>query len=140
MHQLLLRGVHQGVHGAEVAGDGAGGLLPHLPDAQAVQQAAQVVGLGVLNGPDQVLRRFLPHAVQLRNVCGVEAVKVCRIPDQAAVHQLLHHRRAKALDVHGVPAGKVGQVPQQLGGTFRTGAADGGAVRIPHTGQVSGNT
>ena len=33
---------------------------------------------------------------------------------QPRVHQVLHHRDAQALDVHGVPAGEVGQIAQQL--------------------------
>ncbi|CAN4048862.1 Sigma-70 family RNA polymerase sigma factor, partial [Dysosmobacter welbionis] len=131
LRQRLLCGGHQRVHGAEVGGEGLGGLLPHLPDAQAVQQAAQVVGLGVLNGPDQVLRGLLPHPVQLGHVRGVEAVQVRGVGDQPGVDQLLDHRRTAAVDVHGVPAGEVGEVPQQLGRALRAGAAQGRAVLVP---------
>ena len=114
-----------------MGGEGLGGLLPHLPDAQAVQQAAQVVGLGVLNGLDQVLRGLLPHPVQLGHVRGVEAVQVRGVGDQPGVDQLLDHRRTAAVDVHGVPAGEVGEVPQQLGRALRAGAAQGRAVLVP---------
>ena len=109
----------------------SGGLLPDLTDAQAVDQLAEVIGLGFFNGPDQILRRLRPHAVQLGHVLCMEVIEIRHIDDEAVFHQLSHHRRAEALNVHGVPAGKVGDVPLKLGGTLRAGAAEGRAVLVP---------
>ena len=73
----------------------------------------------------------LSHAVQLRHLAGVQEVQVPRRLHQARAHQVLHHRDAQPVDVHGVPAGKVGQVAQQLGGALGPGAADVGPVLLP---------
>ena len=112
-------------------GQHGGGLLPHLTDAQAVDQLAEVIGFGFFNGPDQILRRLRPHAVQLGHILRMKVIEIRHIDDEAVFHQLSHHRRAEALNVHGVPAGKVGDVPLKLGGTLRAGAAEGRAVLVP---------
>ena len=113
-------------------GQHSGGLLPHLTDAQAVDQLAEVIGFGFFNGPDQILRRLRPHAVQLGHILRTEVIEIRHVDDESVFHQLGHHRRAKALNVHGVPAGKVGDVPLKLGRALRAGAAEGRAVLIPH--------
>ena len=112
-------------------GQHSGGLLPHLTDAQAVDQLAEVVGLGFFNGPDQILRRLRPHAVQLGHILCMKVIEIRHVDDESVFHHLGHHRRAKALNVHGVPAGKVGDVPLKLGGALGAGAAEGRAVLVP---------
>ena len=69
-----------------MGGQHLGGLLSHLADTEAVDQAAKVVGLGFLNSPNQVLCRLGAHAVQLCNICCVETVKVSGIADKSTVH------------------------------------------------------
>ena len=61
----------------------------------------------------------------------MKVIEIRHVGDESVFHQLGHHRRAKALNVHGVPAGKVGDVPLKLGGTLRAGAAEGRAVLVP---------
>ena len=51
--------------------------------------------------------------------------------DKAAVHQRLDHRRTHTVDIHGAAAGKMGQVPQQLGRALRTSTANGRTVLVP---------
>ena len=55
------------------------------------------------------------------------------------IHQHFHHGGAKALNVHGIPAGKVGQVAKKLRRALCTGTANVRAVLIPsHRGAAHG--
>ena len=132
LRQRLLRGCHQGIHGAKMHGQHLGRLLTYLTDAQAVDQLGEVVLLGLGDGTNQVVRRLFAHPVQLGHVLCTQAVQICRIGHQAIVHQLLEHRGAAAVNIHGVPAGEMGEVAQQLCRALRTGAAQRSAVLIPH--------
>ena len=50
--------------------------------------------------------------------------------NQILFNQCVHNGGTEAVDVHGVPADKVSNVPAELGGTLRTGAAQEGAIFI----------
>ena len=80
---------------------------------------------------DGVPGGLVPHAVQLGDVLHGEGVEVRRVVDQAGVHHLLQHRRAHAVDIHGLPGGEVAEVPQKLRRAFRPGAAGGGLPGLP---------
>ena len=137
--ELLQGGALDGVQGVEPGGQDFARLLPHLPDAEGVQQPGQVLLLGALNGGDQVLGGLLAHPLQGLHVLRLQEVQVPGGLDQTGVHQVLHHGDAQALNVHGVPGGEVGQIPQQLGGALGPGAADVGPVFVPlHRGPAHG--
>ena len=119
------------VQGAEALGQDLARLLPHLADAEGKEQPGQVLALGLLDGGEQVLGGFFAHALQLGHVLLAEEIQVAGGLDQPRLYQVLHHRDAQTLNVHGIPAGKVGQVAQQLSGTLGPGTADVGAVLIP---------
>ena len=74
---------------------------------------------------------FFAHAVQLCNILDLQSIEIGGRLNQTGLNQLIQHRRAQAVNIHGVAGGKVGQIPQPLGGTLRAGTADGGAVFIP---------
>ena len=50
--------------------------------------------------------------------------------NQILLNQRIHDGAAKALNIHGIPADKMGDVPAQLCGAFRAGAAQERAVLI----------
>ena len=83
---------------------------------------------------------FLSHAVQCRNVGGLQGVKVGRRFDQTGLHQGSHHRFAQTLHIHGVTAGKMGQGAQQLGRAVDVGAAQHRLVLIPDGRGTAGRT
>ena len=64
--QLLQRRVHDGVQATEMACQRLGGGLAHVPDAQAEQKARQRGLLRLLQRINDVLRRFVGHAVERR--------------------------------------------------------------------------
>ena len=129
--KLLLRSGRQGIKGPEVGGQGLPRLLPHLPDPQGIQQPLQPPSPALIDGPQGVLRRFVPHALQGGKLVLCQKVQVRWAPDHLPLDELAHDRRPDALNVHGVPAGEVGQVPVELGGTLRPRAAQEGPVLIP---------
>ena len=131
---------HQGVQTAELTGQHLPRLLPHLPDAEGKEQPGKVVFLGALNGGNEIIRTLLAHPLQIGHVLRLEGVEVAGAFHQTGIDQTFHHRRAKALDVHGVPAGKVGQVAQQLGRALRAGAADVSPVLVPGHGSPAHRT
>ena len=57
-------------------------------------------------------------------------VQVAGPLDQTGAHQILHHRGAQALDIHGVPTGEVDQMAQELGRALCAGAADVGPILV----------
>ena len=74
--QLLLRGLGQGLHGAEAAGQDLGGLFAHLPDAQGENQTPQVVVPAFIDGGHGVGGGLLAHALQGGDVGGGQVVQV----------------------------------------------------------------
>ena len=129
--ELLLRGGGQGVKGPEVGGQDLPRLLSHLPDAQGVEEPLQSPVPAGGDGRHQIGGGLLPHPVQGGQLLLPEEVEVRRALHQPPVNELGHDGGTQPLDVHGVPAGKVGQVPVELGGALRPGTADGRAVRVP---------
>ena len=69
--------------------------------------------------------------IQRSNIGGGQIIQVGGGLDQSLVDELVQHRRPQAVDIHGIAAGEMGEIPQTLSWTFRTGAAQGRAVRVP---------
>ena len=112
-------------------GQHLGGLVAYLPDAQCADEPPQVVFLTLFNGGQHIGGGFFPHTVQLRDILSLQVIQISGSFDKAAVHQRLDHRRPHAVNIHGTAAGKMGQVPQQLGRALRTGTANGRTVLVP---------
>ena len=114
-----------------MGGQRLGGLLSHLTDAQRKDQPPQVVLLALVDGGHGVGGRLVPHTLQRLQVRRGQVVEVGGSLDQSALDKLVHPRRPQPVDVHGIAAGEVGQVPQTLSGTLRPGAAQGCAILVP---------
>ena len=128
--QFLLGSLGQGVEAAKMGGEDLPRFLPHLPDAQSIEQTLQAPVLAGGNGVYGVPRRLFSHTFQIRQLVSGQKVQVRRGLDQLLIDELLDDGGAYAVDVHGVPAGKVGQISVELGGTLRAGAADGRTVLV----------
>ena len=115
----------------EAPGQQLGRLLPHLPDAKGEQQPGKLPALGALNSRQQLLGGALAQPLQLGHMVCIQKVQISGGFHQSGPYQIFHYGNAQSLNIHGPPAGKVGQGPQQLSGTFRTGAADVGPLFVP---------
>ena len=111
--------------------EGFSRLLSHLTDAEGVKQALQSPLFAGSDGLYRVPGGFLPHPLQFRQLILGQKVQVCWSSYQPFVYELAHNCWAHAIDIHGIPAGKMSQVPMELGRTFRAGTPQGGAVLIP---------
>ena len=130
--QLFGLGFQQFVHGAKLLGKSLSGLLSHLTDAKGEQQTGKRVLLALLNGRQEILCRFFAHALQHGHIGQTQIIQVGRRRHQALFHQRLHQGRTKALDIHGVTAGKMGDTAQKLCRAFGTGTAEGGFTLFLH--------
>ena len=116
-----------------------------MADGQAGEEAVERSLLRPLDRRDQVLGRFLAHALQVGQGRHVQPVEIGQAPDQAARDELLDQLLAQAVDVHGVAMGIVLQPPLELLGAerWRVRAAIVDLVRIANdrraaVGTVSG--
>ena len=128
--QLLLGGSSQCVKGAKMRGQYLGGLVAYLSDAQCADEPPQVVFLTLFNGGQHIGGGFFPHTIQPSDILSLQVIQISGSSDKTAADQRLDHRRAHTVDIHGAAAGKMGQVPQQLGRALRTGAAYSRAVLV----------
>ena len=129
--QLLLGSGHQCIQCTKAGGQHLPRLLSHLPDAKRKQQATQTGGLGFFDSGHQIFRAFFTHPLQRLHLSGLQPVEVAGTFYQSGPHQSLHHSRPQAFNIHGVPAGKVNDVPQALGGTLSACTTDVGPILIP---------
>src|SRR5690348_12704584 len=102
-------GIEQRLQRAEVAREDLRDLLAHARDAERVHEARQLDLARALDRVDDVLRRFLRHALQTRERPGGQAVQVGRAAHELFVHELVDELLAQPFDVHGAPAGEVKQ-------------------------------
>ena len=115
-----------------------------MGDTQSVHQPVQVVLLGALHCGHQVLSALFAEAVQLFQLGHLQGVQVRRRGHHPRLEQLLQNGGAQAVDIHGVPAGKVDEVAQQLGRALglvqRVAASPSTRVtRSPQEGHTSGS-
>ena len=124
-------GAQDGLHGAEPFRQQFGRFLADVADPQGKDHPEQIAFLGFFNGRQQIVGRFLPHSLQRFHGFPIEAVQFVGIADQPVVHQLLEHRGAESLDIHGVPRGKMDEIAQLLRRAFRIGAAQRRLILFP---------
>ena len=122
--------LHERVHGAERARKHLGGLFADLPDAERIDQAAEIGAAAGRDGVQQLLRgarAALPEALQ---VIQLQVVDIRRRMDVAARDELVHNGLAEALDIHGAARNKVRDVAAELGRALRARAAKPRASKI----------
>ena len=130
-NQLLQRGVLQRLQSLEPGGQDFTRFLPHLSNPKGVNQAGKILAFGLFQGGQQIFGGFFPHTIQLCDILFLQKIQVAGGFNQLRAHKILHHGNAQTFNIHGVPAGKMGQVAQQLGGTFGAGTSDMGSILIP---------
>ena len=67
-------------------------------DAKTITLQPGIVGQRV----NEILRRFLAHALHAGNLPGAQRVKVCRVGNQLILKQKLNNLRAETVDIHRV--------------------------------------
>ena len=151
LQQLLGTGLQDGVQAAEMPRQILGRGLAHLADAEPKQEARQCGAFGFFQRCQQVLRRFLAHALERQQANKADAVQVGQGAHHGAIDQLVHQLFAQAVDVHGAAGGKVQQrflalrrakqatgaaVVGLAGFTHHGAAADGALARHAEVGHI----
>ena len=108
-----------------------GSLCSHLTDAKAVNQPAHILLLTGFNGSKQIIGSGVPLLPQGFQVVQGQIVNICRGFEIPFFNQGIHNGTAKAINIHGIPADKVGKVPAQLGRALGAGAAKERPVLLP---------
>ena len=109
LQQLFFARLHDGVKLAEVARQVFGGGLPHLPDAEAKQEARQRGVFRCLNRGDHVERGFLRHALEHGEAGDTELVQISRGFDDTGVDQLIGQLVTQAFNVERAALRKMQQ-------------------------------
>ncbi len=104
---LVLSGLAQRRHIAEIPRQRERGRLAHIAYAERVQKSRQRRALGTQNGGLQFLRGLIAHALERRELLllQVEQIRGCSHP--IAIHQLFDELVAQSLDVQGAARGKM---------------------------------
>ena len=106
-------------------------LGTHLTDAQSEDQAAQIPGLALLDGLQQLLRLGVALAPELLHLVERQVVQVGGCLHEALLNQCFNDVFAQSVDVHGIPGDKMRQSAAELGGTGCAGAAQECAICVP---------
>jgi hypothetical protein len=115
-----------------------GHLLAHAGDAEGEDEAPQRRVARALDARDQVARRLLAHALERRQLIGLQAVQVRGARHHFQFDQLLRQLVAQALDVHGAAALEVQQRADPLRRAVQAArAARGRLARQAHHGGVA---
>ena len=128
--QLLLRGREYPVQIPKSGSQNLSCFRAHLADAQRVDQPADILLLASLNGRKQLGGGGFSGLPKSFDILLPEIVDIGGRMNQILLNQRIHDGAAKALNIHGIPADKMGDVPAQLRGAFRAGAAQERAVLI----------
>ena len=121
---------HQGIQAAKGGCQNLAGLCTYLADTQGINQPADILLLAGFNGCQQLLccgRTGFPQAL---DVVQAEVIDIRRRLDQTLFNQAFYNSGTQALDIHGVPADKMGNMTAQLGRTFCTCAAQERSIFI----------
>ena len=105
--QVFFRRGHEGLDGIEFAREGVGRFLADVGDAHLVQDGGEGVGLGGVDGVEQV---------HLRQMLFLEIVEVGDVGDETLRYEDGAPLFAYALYVHRAPADEVFDQPRELGG------------------------
>ena len=92
---------HQRVETTEMARQILGRRLADVADAQGIDEARQRRLLAGVDRGEQVCRRFLGHAFEIRHRRHAQPIEIGRRPDDIVVDELVDDLLAQALDVHG---------------------------------------
>ena len=128
--QIFHGGIHQCIQRTKGACQDFSCFHAHLTNAQGIDQAAYILRFALLYGSQQLFGRSGAGFPKTAHIFQCQIVNICRRMDQFLLDQALHDGTAQALNVHGIPAGKVGNVPAQLSRTLCTGTAQEGSIFV----------
>ena len=130
--QLLERGLHQGVHRLEVAGQQAGAGLADKAYAKGKDDAFEGHFLRLLYAVDDALCRLGARAVAV-DLLHLDVVQVGHVLDESATVVLVNGLRPQRVDVHGPAGNEVLNAPLDLRRTAGiVGAVPDGLALIAH--------
>ena len=129
--QFFHRGIHQVFQIAEGRCQGFSGFSANLTDTQGENQPGNILVLAGLNGIQQLLGGLGPGFPESGELLQGQIIDVCRCVNGPLGNETVHNGAAKAFNIHGIPADKMGNVPAQLGGALRTGAAQECPILVP---------
>ena len=111
---LLHRSFPDGLQGAEMFCQQCRRLVADIPDAKPEEQLVQIVLLGAFDGIQQIGRAFLFEFVQRQQFFHRQIVEIrCRM-HPFFFHQLGRHGCSEAVDIHGIPGGKMDDIAERL--------------------------
>ena len=113
---------------AEVLSQQCSGLVADVADAEAEQQLVKIVLLGIFDGVEKIRCALLLELFQRQQLLERQIIKVCRRVDEVLFHQLCRYGSSQAVDVHRIAGGKMDDVAQRLGRTFRVDTAQGSFI------------
>ena len=77
---------------------------------------------------EEIRCALLLELFQCQQLLERQIIKVCRRVDEVLFHQLCRYGSSQAVDVHRIAGGKMDDVAQRLGRTFRVDTAQGSFV------------
>lgn len=135
--QFFQSRLHELIQAAEGRSQTLSGLRTHLTDAQGEDQPGNILALAGSNGIQQLLGRLGAGFPQAGQLVHGQVIDIRRRADGPLFNKAVHNGAAQALDIHGIPADKMGNVPAQLGGALRTGAAQESPILVPFYGSAA---
>src|SRR5271155_1360870 len=131
--QRRLVASHERVESAKVPRQLLRGCLADVANTQGEDKPRQCRLAALVDGGDDVGRRFLRHALELAERGNTELVQVGRRAHDMPADQLFNELLTEAFDVHGAAAGEVQQRLRDLGRADQAArAARDGFVRQAH--------
>ena len=129
--QFFSRGLHQSIQTAKGSCQHFTCLGTHLPDAQGINQPAHILLLTGFDRLEQLFRSLAAGLPEGFYILQGQVVNICRGFDQALLDQRIHDGGTETFNIHGIPADKMGNIPAELGRTFRTGTPQKRSIGIP---------
>ena len=138
----------QVIQRAEPGGQHLTGLGAHLTDAQSIDKTAHILLLAGFNGSKELFCRGIALLPQAPDLLQRQIINIGGGFDIPLFNQGIHNGGTEAVNIHGIPADEVGNIPAELGRTFRARTAQertilvllrGSAANRANCGQHIGN-
>src|SRR6266480_1909224 len=105
--QLFHRSFHQFIEAGKMIGQGTCRTNADMQNAETEKQSPKRLRFTACDRFEQLAHALLAHPLERRELRSAELVNVADVSDEFVIYQLLHHRFAQAVDVHGAARGKM---------------------------------
>ena len=137
--QFRNRRVHQDIQTSESGRQHLAGFGANLANAQRIDQPTDVLLLTGFDRRQELGSNGGTGNPETLDFLQCQIVNIRRRMNQALANQPIHNGGTKPLNVHGIPADKMGDIPAQLRGAFGAGTAQKRPIRILfHPGAAGG--